>query len=116
MHTNKKAKRLRIYASSTDKIANQPLYESIVFSAKKNGLAGATVLRGVMGYGASSAIHSSKFWELTEKLPVIIEIIDEEKKINTFFEQIKPQLDKMTKGCLVTLEEVEVGLYKGGGK
>ena len=116
MDANTKTKRLRIYASSTDKIGSQPMYESIVFTANKNNLAGATVLRGVMGYGASSVVHSSKFWELTEKLPIVIEIIDEEEKINSFFDLIKPQLDKLTKGCLVTIEDVKVALFKVGGK
>ena len=107
---------LRIFASSTDKIDNKPIYESIVFKAKEAGLAGATVLRGVMGYGSSSIIHSSKFWELTEKLPVIIEIIDDTERINKFFELIKPYLDKMTKGCMVTVEKVRVVYHKSGKK
>lgn len=107
---------MRIYASSTDKMDGKPVYESIVFKAKQMDLAGATVFRGVMGFGASSVIHTSKLWELTEKLPVVVEIVDSKKKILSFFESIKPGLDKMTKGCLVTTEKVEVLLYKAGDK
>lgn len=107
---------MRIYASTTDKIDNKPVYETIIFAAKKMGLAGATAYRGVMGFGASSVIHSSKLWELTEKLPIVVEIIDEKSKIFSFFESIRPGLDKMSKGCLVTIEKVGVLLYKAGDK
>lgn len=116
MKPDKKVSRLRIYASTTDRIDNRPVYETIIFAAKKMGLAGATAYRGVMGFGASSVIHSSKLWELTEKLPVVVEIIDEKSKISSFFESIKPGLDKMSKGCLVTIEKVGVLLYKAGDK
>lgn len=105
---------MRIYASSTDKMDGKPVYESIVFKAKKMDLSGATAFRGVMGFGASSVVHTSKLWELTEKLPVVVEIVDDKKKILLFFESIKHSLDNMTKGCLVTIEEVEVLLYKAG--
>ena len=116
MELRKEISRMRIYASSTDKIDGKPMYESIVFKAKQMDLAGATALRGVMGFGASSVIHTSKLWELTEKLPIVVEIIDDKKKLMLFFESIKPGLDKMTKGCLVTFEKVEVLLYKAGDK
>lgn len=106
--------RLRIYASSTDKVENKPVYEYLVYLSKKKGLAGATVLRGVMGYGASSVVHSSKLWELTEKLPIVIEIIDNNAKVLEFYNDVEPVLKKMPKGCLVTMEPVEVLLYKEG--
>ena len=77
MKSDYKAKRLRIYISSTDKFKHSPLYEVIVYSAKRCGIAGATVIKGIMGYGASSEIYSSKLWEISEKLPLIVEIIDE---------------------------------------
>lgn len=105
---------LRIFISSTDHIRQDLLCESIVFSAKNEGLAGATVLKGILGYGASSVIHSYKFWEVTDKLPVIIELIDEEKKIRNFYETIRPQLESMHYGCLVTIENLEVLLFKSG--
>lgn len=114
MDTKKDLTLLRIFASSTDKIGPQLFYEKIVFLAREKGLTGATVFRGIMGYGASSIIHSSRFWELTEKLPVVIEIIDETEKTDMFFELIKPYLDEMAKGCLVTREKADVVFYKTG--
>ncbi len=105
---------LRIYLSSTDKFNLDPMYESIFFQAKKNNLAGATVIKGILGYGASSIIHSNKFWEISDKVPVVIEIIDTAEKIRDFFELIRPQLDAMSYGCLATLENIEVLIYKTG--
>lgn len=116
MENNTTAFLLRIFISSTDKIKDGLLHEHIVIKAKEDGLAGVTVLKGVMGYGASSVIHSYKFWEVTEKLPTIIEIIDEEKKIHSFYEKIKPVLETMKFGCLVTLDETKIMLYKSGQK
>lgn len=107
---------LRIFVSSTDIIGHEPLYEVITRKAKNEGLAGATVLRGVMGFGASSKIHSSKFWELTEKLPMVIEIIDETDNVKKFYNTIKPMLDSIPKGILVTIEKTEVLMYKSGKK
>ncbi len=114
MKTNAQNALLRIFISSTDHLKQDLLCDSIVFSAKKEGLAGATVLKGILGYGASSVIHSYKFWEVTEKLPVIIELIDEEEKIRGFYETLRPQLEAMRYGCLVTIENVEVLLFKSG--
>ena len=105
---------LRIFVSSTDIIDHQPLYEVITKKAKDEGLAGATVLRGVMGFGASSKIHSAKFWELTEKLPVVIEIIDETGKVKEFYKTIEPILNSVPKGIMVTIEKTEVLMYKSG--
>ncbi|MFO7657365.1 MAG: DUF190 domain-containing protein [Bacteroidales bacterium] len=105
---------LRIYASSTDKFEGKPLYEIIVYRAKEAGLSGTTVLRGVMGYGASSVVHSSKLWELTEKLPVIVEIVDDTEQVNLFFESVKPLLEKSSKGFLVTRDKTDVLYQKSG--
>lgn len=105
---------LKIYASSTDKIGNKLLYEHIVILARENNISGATVYRGIMGYGQSSKISSSKFWELTEKLPVVIELIDSSENIEAFYNLIEENLINMPKGCLVTVEEVEVKLHKTG--
>jgi len=105
---------LRIYASSTDKVHGTLLYEDIVYRAKESGISGATVFRGIVGYGASSTIHSSKFWELTEKLPVVIEIIDEKEKIEEFYSQIEPILKNMPKGCLVRIDPTQIRFYKKG--
>jgi PII-like signaling protein len=116
MKSNTKATLLRIFISSTDKLKQNTLCESIVFQAKNKGLAGATVLKGMLGFGASSIIHSYKFWEISDKLPVVIEIIDEEEKIFTFYETIRTELEAMRYGCLVTTENVNVLLYKSGKK
>jgi len=86
------------------------------FAAKRYGLAGATVLKGAMGYGSSSKIHSMKFWELTEKIPVVIEIIDEAGKIDTFTEKILTWFDKLRSGCLITVEKAHILLNKQGTK
>ena len=114
MKTNAPNALLRIFISSTDQLRQVPLSESIVFAAKKEGIEGATVFKGILGYGASSVIHSYKFWEITDKVPVVIEIIDEEEKVRNFYEIIRPQLETMRYGCLVTIENLEVLLFKSG--
>ncbi|MBL7969124.1 MAG: DUF190 domain-containing protein [Prolixibacteraceae bacterium] len=116
MESNSTASVLRIYIGSTDQVNQQPLYEFIVFQAKKKGLAGATVTKGIMGFGASSVIHSYKFWEVSEKVPLVVELIDEEEKIIEFYELIRPTLESMKYGCLVTLAPTGVLLYKTGSK
>lgn len=105
---------LKIYASSTDRIGSKLLYEHIVNLARDKGISGVTVFRGIMGYGLSSQINSLKFWELTEKLPVMIEIIDEAGTIDSFYKLIEPELISMPKGCLVITEPVSVRLHKPG--
>jgi len=116
MNTNDNIKVLRIYTSSTDKLKHTPLYEALVFAARRNGMAGATVLKGVMGYGGSSVVHSAKFWETNDKLPVVVEIVDESSKIEAFFELIKPYLASVRYGSLVTVEDAHVLYYKEGRK
>ncbi len=116
MKNNSSATILRIYLSSTDKIQNEILYESIVFKAKDAGLAGATVIKGIFGYGASSVIHSYKFWEISEKLPVVVEIADTEENVLKFYDSIRPTLESMRYGCLVVAEKVNVLLDKPGAK
>ncbi len=107
---------LKIFIGSTDQINQKPMYEYIVFQAKKKGIAGATVVKGIMGYGASSVIHSYKFWEVSDKVPLVVELVDEEDKIRSFYETIRPQLESMKYGCLVTMGKVDVLLYKSGQK
>lgn len=107
---------LKIYTSSTDKFGTQLFYEHIVYLAKERGISGVTVYRGIMGYGSSNKqISSSKFWELTEKLPVVIEIIDKTPVLESFFRMIEQDLKKIPKGCLVALEPVKV-LFKKAGR
>lgn len=116
MDPDVKAKRLRIYISSTDKFQHKPLYEVIVYSARKHGIAGATVLKGIMGYGSSSEIYSDKLWEISEKTPLVVEIIDESHKIDSFILEIKPVFEELCKGHIVTVEETTVILHKTGIK
>lgn len=116
MENNSTAIRLRIYISSTDKIDNSLLSEQLVYQAREFGLAGATVLKGIIGYGASSVIHSYKFWEVSEKVPVVVEFVDDETKVLSFYNSIKPILESMRYGCLVTTENLSVLFYKTGDK
>lgn len=105
---------LKVHASSTDKIGSRLLYEHLVELGRDKGIRGATVFRGIMGYGASSTIQSSRFWELTEKLPVLIQFVDRTEKLEAFYADIEEELLNMPKGCLVTLEPVQVLLQKKG--
>jgi len=116
MQTNSDARRLRIYVSSTDKFKHTLLYETLVFAAKRYGLTGATVLKGVMGFGSSSVVRSTRFWEITEKMPVVIEIVDESSKIESFTQKILPWFDKISTGCLITSEKADIVLFKQGTK
>lgn len=116
MDTYSEAKLLRIFISSTDKFKHTPLYEVILFAAKRYGLSGATVLKGFMGYGASNVIHSMTFWEISEKLPMVIEIVDESEKIEKFAETILTYFDKIRYGGIITLEKVTIVMHKKGTK
>jgi uncharacterized protein len=112
METIQNAKLLRIFIGELDKIDHQPLYEAIVFKAKETGLAGATVLKGVLSYGANSIVHSVKLWDISPDMPVIIEIIDSEEKINAFTPLVKEMLEKAGSGGLITIEKVEIIMYR----
>lgn len=101
---------LRIFVGESDKHQGRPLYEVIVEEARRRGLAGATVIRGVMGFGAHSRIHTSKILRLSEDLPMLIEIVDEAAKIEAFL----PDLNTMIHEGLVTLERVQVVIYRDG--
>ncbi len=111
-----KARRLRIYISSTDKHEHSPLYEVIVYSARKHGLTGATVLKGIMGYGASSEVYSNNLWEISEKVPLVVEIIDEPQKIDDFFESIRPLFENIGKGHIITVDDTVVLMHRSGIK
>ncbi len=101
---------LRIFIGETDRWQHQPLYEAIVLKARERHLAGATVLRGAMGFGKSSRLHTAKILRLSMDLPLVVEIVDTEEKINAFL----PTLDEMMKGGLVTLEKIRVVDYRAG--
>lgn len=106
------AKLLRIFTGSQDKAGQTPLYEYIVYSAKRAGLAGATVLQGVMGFGANSRIHSAKLLTLSSDLPMVIEIVDETEKIDRFVKAIQHHLQNSTFGGMITTEKVNVIIYQ----
>jgi hypothetical protein len=101
---------LRIFIGESDRWEHKPLYEAIVLKAREMHLAGATVLRGQMGFGKASRLHTTKILRLSMDLPLVIEIVDSEEKINAFL----PTLDKMIGGGLVTLEKVKVLHYRSG--
>lgn len=101
---------LRIFIGESDRWEHQPLYEAIVLKARELHLAGATVLRGPMGFGKSSRLHTAKILRLSMDLPLVIEIVDSEEKIQSFL----PVLDQMMGGGLLTLEPVKVVEYRAG--
>ena len=107
MQIPKQALLLRIFIGEDDKFKGSPLYEAIVTKAREMHLAGATVLRGPMGFGASSRLHTTKILRLSEDLPLVIEIVDSEDKIDGFL----PVLDGMMSSGLITLEKVQVLQY-----
>lgn len=101
---------LRIFIGESDHWHGRPLYEAIVLKAREAGLAGATVFKGAMGFGAHSRVHTFKLLRLSEDLPMLIEIVDAEEKIRAFL----PEIDPMVGEGLVTLERVEVIQYRPG--
>jgi uncharacterized protein len=108
-------KLLRIFLGESDKIDHQPLYEVIVQSARKEGLAGATVLRGVEGFGARSrVIHTAKILRLSEDLPIVVELVDTEEKIKQFLPVIDALFERTGCGGMVTVEKADVIRYSAG--
>lgn len=99
---------LRIFVGEDDQWEHQPLYEAIVLKARQAGLAGATVLRGFLGFGAKSHIHTAKILRLSQDLPIVIEIVDKPEKIQA----ILPELDKMISEGMMTIEKVNVVAYR----
>ena len=103
-----KGKLIRIFISENDKHSGRPLYEAIVDKAFKMGLAGATVLRGVLGFGSHNKVHTAKILRLSEELPIIIEIVDDNEKIDRFVSEIDPMIN----GGIITVEKIDVMFYK----
>jgi len=99
---------LRIFVGESDRFGHHPLYEAIVLKARERGLAGATVLRGLMGFGKHSILHTAKILRLSEDLPMVIEIVDSREKVDEFL----PLLSEMIKDGMVTLERVTVLQYQ----
>jgi PII-like signaling protein len=107
MKISGEAKLVRIFVGESDRWQGRPLYEAIVLKARAMGLAGATVIRGVEGFGANSRIHTAKVLRLSEDLPILVEIVDKEERI----QQILPVLDEMIGEGLITMERVEIIKY-----
>ncbi len=105
------AKLIRIFIGESDKLDSVPLFEKIVIEAKKQGLAGATVYRGIMGFGRNSRIHTAKILRLSEDLPVIIEIVDEHHKIESFLPALDNIFTQANNGGLVTIEKADIIKY-----
>lgn len=113
--TNENFSILRIHISNTDKLGLNTLYEQIVQKAHKQGISGVTVYKGIMGYGLSSNhITASKFWEITEKLPVVVEMIDKTEVLQVFYKEIESELKELGKGCLVYILPINILLHQSG--
>jgi PII-like signaling protein len=108
MQPTEECLRLRVYAGESDQWERRPLYEAIVLQARSEGLAGATVFRSPMGFGATSRIHTAKILNLSTDLPVIVEIVDTKPKIEAFLVKLQP----MVHGGMITVETVRVMHYK----
>lgn len=108
MQLPSEAQLLRIFIGEADRFEGKPLHEAIVYLARERGMAGATVTRGLMGFGAHSRMHTAKILRLSEDLPIVIEIVDKPERI----ESLLPELDAMIKEGLVTIENVTVYAYK----
>lgn len=111
MQLPSEAQLLRIFVGEADRWEGRPLYEAIVHLARQRGMAGATVTRGLMGFGAHSRMHTAKILRLSEDLPIVIEIADKPERI----EMLLPELDRMIGEGLVTLEKVQVIAYRHKG-
>ena len=103
---------LRIFIGESDSFKGKPLYEQIVLKARELNLAGATVIHGTMGFGAGSRIHTSKIVRLSEDLPIIVELVDTEEKLNS----LMPFLDETVEEGLITMEQVKVVKYRRKGQ
>lgn len=112
MKLQEEAKLLRIFVGESDKYHGKPLYEALVELARAKGMAGATVLRGIMGFGAHSRMHTAKVLRLSEDLPIVVELVDNAERIDAFL----PELDAMIQEGLVTVERVRVIAYRHGGQ
>ena len=108
---------LKFFISNTDKIGMDLFYEKIVLEAQNQGISGVTVYRGIMGYGLSSnKIVNSRFWEISEKLPVIIEMTDRTDRLNDFYLSMEEKIKTLGKGCLVYTQPIDIKLHQCGKK
>jgi len=116
MELKGEAKLLRIFIGESDKVHHIPLYEAIVKEAKTMGLAGATAWRGILSYGPNSRIRTAKILDLSSDMPVIIEITDDEAKINAFLPKLNELFEESSCGGLITVEKVQIIKYLHGKK
>lgn len=107
---------LKIYVGESDKIHGRPLYEEIIFEARKSGMAGATAYSGIMSFGASHSVHTMKIFALSGDLPVVIEIIDTVEKLDEFASLVNELMKGSKKGGLVIFQEADVLRYEAGEK
>lgn len=115
MKLSGEGKLLRIFIGESDKVKHQPLFEAIVHAAKDRGLAGATVLRAIEGFGADSrVIHTAKILRLSEDLPIVVEIVDTEEQIKAFLPEVDRLIEAAGCGAMVTMEKAEVIRYSTG--
>ncbi len=112
MENHSEAKLLRIFIGESDKLKNIPLYEALVFEAKKEGLSGATVIKGIMGFGANSKISTSKLFTISQDLPLIVEIIDTDDKIQYFIKIVEHMFEESNSGGMITVEKAQIIRYQ----
>lgn len=111
-----KAAILKVYIGESDKIHGRPLYEEIIFEARKEGIAGATAFKGMMSFGASHSIHTQKIFALSGDMPVSVEIIDNKEKLEKFAAKVTEMMEHSKRGGLVTIHDVDVLRYEVGEK
>ena len=116
MKLSEKTGILKIYVGESDRVNGRPLFEEIVFEARNNGIAGATVFKGIMSYGASHSIHTLKIFALSSDMPVIIELVDNIEKLDSFVNKVQAIMDESKKGGLITFQEISVLRYEKGEK
>ena len=116
MEISGRAIRMRIYLGESDHLGHLPLYEAIVKRARQEGLAGATVLKGVLGYGASDHIRTSKLLDLSGDMPMVVEIVDTAEKIEAFRPLLAEMMESCGRGGMVTMGDIEVIHYSPGKK
>ena len=114
MKLSGEGKLLRVFVGESDRLDGKPLFEKILLSAKEEGMAGVTILRGVAGFGARSRIHTAKVLRLSEDLPLVLEIVDTEERINEFMTIVDVMFERSGCGGLITLERAEVIRYTQG--
>ncbi len=114
MKLSGEGKLLRVFVGESDRLDGKPLFEKILLMAKEEGMAGVTVLRGIGGYGARSRIHTAKVLRLSEDLPIVLEIVDTEDRINKFMTIVDVMFERSGCGGLITLERAEVIRYTQG--